>query len=68
MFGSSAPCSSTLADRVDELGGRVRIAIDAGLRETIADRAEGRAELADTPGPPLRREELLGMMAGAGGH
>jgi len=53
------------ADRVDELGGRVRVAIDPAVRETIVERAMARPELADTPGPPVSREELLAMMAAA---
>jgi alcohol dehydrogenase class IV len=54
------------ADQVDELGGRVRVDIEPALRETIAERAMARPELADTPGPPVTREELLAMMAAAG--
>jgi maleylacetate reductase len=55
-----------LASRVDELGGHVRVDIDPALRETSADRALARPELADTPGPPVTREELLEMLAGVG--
>ncbi|HYW29155.1 MAG TPA: iron-containing alcohol dehydrogenase [Gaiellales bacterium] len=54
-----------LAGRVDDLGGRARIAIEPPLRETVADAAMARPELADTPGPPVTREELLEMLAGA---
>ncbi|HET7429098.1 MAG TPA: iron-containing alcohol dehydrogenase [Gaiellales bacterium] len=54
-----------LAGRVDDLGGRARIAIDPGLRETVVDRAMARPELADTPGGPVTREQLLAMLAGA---
>ena len=54
-----------LAGRVDDLGGRARIAIDAGVPETVADRAMARPELADTPGGPVTREQLLAMLAGA---
>lgn len=54
-----------LADRVDELGGHARVVIEPGVRETIVDRAEARAELADTPGGPVTREQLLAMLAGA---
>lgn len=54
-----------LAGAVDALGGHARIAIEPELRETVAERAMARPELADTPGPPVTRDELLAMMAGA---
>jgi alcohol dehydrogenase class IV len=54
-----------LAEAVDEMGGHARVVIDPGVRETIADRAKARAELEDTPGGPVSREDLLRMLAGA---
>jgi alcohol dehydrogenase class IV len=52
-----------LVARVDELGGHARIDIDTPARETVADAALRRPELADTPGPDVTRAELLGMLA-----
>ena len=52
-----------LVERVDGLGGHVRIGIDTPAREAVADAALRRPELADTPGPEVTRAELLGMLA-----
>ena len=52
-----------LVERVDGLGGHVRIGIDTPAREAVADAALRRPELADTPGPEVTRVELLGMLA-----
>jgi len=52
-----------LVERVDGLGGHVRIGIDTPAREAVADAALRRPELADTPGPEVTRAELLRMLA-----
>ena len=65
LAGAIGTEPGALADRVDELGGRARIAIEPGLREAVVERALARPELADTPGPPVTPAELMEMMAGA---
>ncbi|HEY0388292.1 MAG TPA: iron-containing alcohol dehydrogenase [Gaiellales bacterium] len=54
-----------LAERVDELGGRVRVPIDPRLVDAVVERAMSRAELADTPGSPVAAGELRAMIAAA---
>jgi hypothetical protein len=50
---------------VDDLGGHVRVAIDPAQVGTVVERALARAELADTPGPPVGSDELRRMVAAA---
>ena len=50
----------------DGLGGGARIPLEAGQRDAVTDAALRRTELADTPGPPVTRHELLAMLEAAG--
>jgi alcohol dehydrogenase class IV len=50
----------------DGLGGGARIPLEGAQREAVADAALRRSELADTPGPPVTRQELLAMLEAAG--
>ena len=57
-----------IPSRVDELSGGARVDIDASLHGAIADAALARAELAATPGPAIGRDQLLALLAAAGGR
>jgi alcohol dehydrogenase class IV len=67
LAGALGTSPDRLADRVDELGGHVRVEIAPALRHAIVERAMARPELADTPGPAVTADELLDMIAGACG-
>jgi alcohol dehydrogenase class IV len=54
-----------LVERLEQLSRGARIEVDPARHEQLAEAALQRAELAATPGPPVTRGELLGILAAA---
>jgi alcohol dehydrogenase class IV len=52
-----------IVERLEQLGRGARVEVDATRHEQLAEVALQRAELAATPGPPVTRGELLGILA-----
>jgi alcohol dehydrogenase class IV len=54
-----------LPGRLDQLGGHTRVELPADQLPGVADATLRRGDLARTPGAPLAREDLLGILASA---
>ena len=54
--------------RLDELGGHARVELPADRLGDVAEAALRRDDLARTPGGPVTRDDLMGILTAAAGH
>jgi alcohol dehydrogenase class IV len=65
LAGALGVTVDDLAERVDELSGGVRLALEPAQVQNVAQQALARSELANTPGPPVTAAELVALLAAA---
>jgi maleylacetate reductase len=65
LAGALAATVESLPQRLDELGGGARLALDRRQIECVAERTLARSDLVHTPGPPVTSAELIALLEAA---